>query len=79
MDGRGVRHLRAEIDQHEPLVRVYLTRRELRVLAQHYQQRIENMERILRERDGTPLAKRIGSDLKRVKRRAAELPAPREG
>jgi hypothetical protein len=61
------------------LVRVYLTRRELRVLAQHYQQRIGDMERILRERAGTPLAKRIGPDLERVRRRAAELPAPREG
>jgi hypothetical protein len=64
------------IDQDEPLFRVYLTRSELRRLAQSYGKSVQIIEAYLRQRDiRSPGEKRAKARLRRIKARAAELPA----
>jgi hypothetical protein len=73
MSAKERKALRADIDRDAPMVRVYLSRREMLVLAQHYASSVENLEILLRQREATPLAKHATASLKRRKRRMAEL------
>jgi hypothetical protein len=62
------------------IIYVAISEKRDKLLEQINQRRFDSIERRLRllegrPLDGTPLAKRITPDLKRAKRRAADLPA----